>query len=55
MKPENIIFENSDRKNVKVIDFGLSKLLGVSSKKMLTKLGTPYYISPEVLEGAYDK
>lgn len=22
---------------------------------MLTKLGTPYYISPEVLEGSYDK
>lgn len=58
MKPENIIFENksgSSKINIKLIDFGLSKLLGIDHKQMMTKLGTPYYVSPEVLEGSYDK
>lgn len=57
LKPENIIFDSSDPNNfsIKLIDFGLSKLLGHDGKLMLTKLGTPYYVSPEVLEGSYDK
>jgi calcium-dependent protein kinase len=57
LKPENIIFDKKDSNkiNVKLIDFGLSKLLGMNNRVMLTKLGTPYYISPEVLEGSYDK
>ena len=41
--------------NIKLIDFGLSKILGKNGKVMMTKLGTPYYVSPEVLEGIYDK
>lgn len=58
LKPENIIFMKSNEKteiNIKLIDFGLSKLLGINGKIMMTKLGTPYYVSPEVLEGNYDK
>ena len=56
LKPENIIFDTkeNDRINIKLIDFGLSKILGRNNKVMLTKLGTPYYVSPEVLEGSYD-
>lgn len=46
---------NSQDINIKLIDFGLSKLLGIDNKVMMTKLGTPYYVSPEVLEGIYDK
>lgn len=60
MKPENIIYMNSHRGssgeiNIKLIDFGLSKILSKDKKVMMTKLGTPYYVSPEVLEGKYDK
>mmetsp|Transcript_14511 Transcript_14511/g.14121 ORF Transcript_14511/g.14121 Transcript_14511/m.14121 type:complete len:173 (-) Transcript_14511:730-1248(-) len=57
LKPENIIFEDNDtnKMKVKLIDFGLSKILGLNKKEMLTKLGTPYYVSPEVLEGSYNK
>jgi calcium-dependent protein kinase len=70
LKPENIIFvdcqkestrststpEHSCKKlQIKLIDFGLSKHLGSDLAKMETKLGTPYYVSPEVLEGKYDK
>jgi len=44
-----------------VIDFGLSTMFtemkaGKEQKiSMNTKAGTPYYISPEVLEGNYDE
>lgn len=56
LKPENIIFESKGSElNIKLIDFGLSKILGKNGKIMMTKLGTPYYVSPEVLEGKYDK
>ena len=51
-----MIFVDKDAEiNIKLIDFGLSKILGLDGKIMMTKLGTPYYVSPEVLEGNYDK
>lgn len=66
IKPENVIFVNKGGQwgsgeqtiQVKLIDFGLSKIQevkGGSLQMMNTKLGTPYYVSPEVLEGKYDK
>lgn len=56
LKPENILFEYKGKKpEIKVIDFGLSKYFTEKSKIMTTKIGTPYYISPEILEGKYDK
>lgn len=56
LKPENVIIESKEGEmRIKLIDFGLSKLLGKNGKIMMTKLGTPYYVSPEVLEGVYDK
>jgi len=59
LKPENFLFESKDdASDLKVIDFGLSKILDQGSKavlqRMKTKAGTPYYISPEVLTGNYD-
>ena len=53
LKPENILLDaNFD---VKLIDFGMSKILQNENALMDTKLGTPYYVSPEVLQGKYDK
>ena len=55
LKPENILLElKSKKQEIKLIDFGLSKYFEEDSQ-MTTKIGTPYYVSPEVLEGKYDK
>ena len=54
LKPENILFDR-DMSTVKLIDFGMSKILTDENALMNTKLGTPYYISPEILKGKYDK
>jgi calcium-dependent protein kinase len=60
LKPENfLLVDKSDKSSIKVIDFGLSSIFqeGATgkSKGMHTKAGTPYYISPEVLQGDYDQ
>jgi len=61
LKPENIIFETWDPKRgvhagskIKVIDFGTSCAFEKGSK-LKKKLGTPYYIAPEVLKKSYDE
>lgn len=60
LKPENFLFDSQDEdSDIKVIDFGLSKICHSKNvgkiEKMKTRAGTPYYISPEVLAGNYDK
>ena len=56
LKPENFLFvDSSPTSDLKIIDFGLSKILdGGRLQRMNTRAGTPYYISPEVLSGNYD-
>jgi len=56
LKPENFLFVSDDaNSDLKIIDFGLSKMLeGGRLQRMNTRAGTPYYISPEVLQGSYD-
>jgi len=60
LKPENFLYETSEEdSDIKIIDFGLSKIFtpgkGGKITKMKTKAGTPYYISPEVIAGNYDQ
>jgi calcium-dependent protein kinase len=53
IKPENILI-NPKTLHVKVIDFGLSTYFS-DFQQLVTKVGTPYYVSPEVLKGNYNK
>jgi calcium-dependent protein kinase len=54
LKPENILLlnkENEENNKIKIIDFGLSQY--ISDKKLNSKVGTAYYVPPEVLSGEY--
>merc|ERR1712226_1001612 len=53
LKPENVMFATpGEDSSIRIIDFGLSRHdVGV----MKTKVGTPYYIAPEVLNEEYTK
>lgn len=53
IKPENILI-NPKSLQVKLIDFGLSTYFN-DKPELTTKVGTPYYVSPEVLKGSYGK
>mmetsp|Transcript_18465 Transcript_18465/g.36964 ORF Transcript_18465/g.36964 Transcript_18465/m.36964 type:complete len:504 (+) Transcript_18465:28-1539(+) len=57
LKPENFLFESAEEHAViKIIDFGLSRHEDTSPSHMMkTKVGTPYYVAPEVLNKEYDK
>jgi calcium-dependent protein kinase len=56
LKPENLLFLNNTEDDLKVIDFGLSRYFNeINKNKMNTKVGTAYYVSPEVLSGDYDE
>jgi calcium-dependent protein kinase len=60
LKPENILIEGIDTDsnkeffNVKLIDFGTSNYLKENSK-FSVKMGTPYYIAPEVIKKKYNE
>ncbi|EAR97822.2 kinase domain protein (macronuclear) [Tetrahymena thermophila SB210] len=51
LKLENVVYTSTDENaEIKIIDFGLSKKLNVrSSRKRHTKVGSAYYMAPEVL------
>jgi len=56
IKPENVLFESTEEgSSVKLIDFGLSRTHGVRDGAMTSCVGTPYYMSPGVLQGKYDR
>ncbi len=57
LKPENILVDsnsNNDNINIKIIDFGTSNYFK-KQKKLKLKVGSPYYIAPEVLDGNYNE
>jgi serine/threonine protein kinase len=56
IKPENIIFaHNGDDSDIKLIDFGLSRIHRQSDDPMSNPVGTSYYMSPECLARNYDR
>ena len=69
LKLENILFASEAPDSpIKIIDFGFSVLLGKKDKdkdsndlkkfgfkRMKSKVGTLYYISPEIIKGNYDE
>ena len=55
IKPENLLYLSNDADSeIKLIDFGLSRFLK-EEEKLTNKVGTPYYVAPEILAGNYDK
>jgi calcium-dependent protein kinase len=55
LKPENLLYlrAGSGKNNpIRVIDFGLSQVIS-PEKKLKTRVGTAYYVSPEILKGDY--
>jgi len=57
LKPENFLFKTKDEDSpIKIIDFGLSRHDNTASHGVMkTKVGTPYYVAPEVLRREYTK
>jgi len=56
LKPENFLFLTpDDGSDIKIIDFGLSRHDTQNFGVMKTKVGTPYYVAPEVLNREYTK
>lgn len=54
LKPGNVFFDFGN--NVKLGDFGLSRILTAESQYAKTNVGTPYYMSPEQInETKYDE
>jgi NIMA (never in mitosis gene a)-related kinase len=54
IKPGNVFFDVHN--NVKLGDFGLSRILSEESIYAKTNVGTPYYMSPEQInEASYDE
>lgn len=50
IKPANIFIDADN--NIKLGDFGLSRLMGEESEFAQTHVGTPYYMSPEQIQEA---
>jgi len=54
IKPENILFVNKeDNSDIKLVDFGMAAKC--TGGLLDSKVGTPYFIAPEVISGNYGK
>ena len=55
LKPENqMVTSKKDEIEIKLIDYGTANYVK-KGKKLKTRIGSPYYIAPEVLKGSYGK
>lgn len=53
IKPDNILFvDKTADSDLKIIDLGLANKL-MDRHKLVSAVGTPYYVSPDVLRGKY--
>jgi calcium-dependent protein kinase len=52
LKPENMLFERNSQV-LKIIDFGIA-YQKKGDEKLTERVGTPYYVAPEVLLKKYD-
>ncbi|OMJ84300.1 hypothetical protein SteCoe_14583 [Stentor coeruleus] len=54
LKLENFVGINKENeRDIKLVDFGLSRKFGKQKNSMSSIVGTPYYVAPEVLKGNY--
>lgn len=53
LKLENIMFKDSRREEVAIIDFGLGKYNPIGQHKLESCVGTPYFLAYEVMQGDY--
>ena len=55
LKPENFLFKGPGPGEGEpvIIDFGLSKMTDAPDDHMATRVGTPYYIAPEVIQSSF--
>ena len=53
IKPENILI-NKEMNEIKIIDFGIATVKSSSDTILKSRVGTPYYIAPEVLLKEYN-
>lgn len=51
MKPQNLFLPSSTRKEWKILDYGVSKVIGARTMTQGDIIGTPGYMSPEQAEG----
>lgn len=52
LKPENILYEK-DTNNIKLIDFGIATRYKKGEQPQSARVGTPFYMAPEVLCKCY--
>ncbi|ETO21413.1 hypothetical protein RFI_15790 [Reticulomyxa filosa] len=49
LKPENVLLKNNDSWDIKITDFGLSRVLQLDNEFLTTMCGTPMFLAPEIL------
>ena len=49
LKPSNILICKNGK--IKIADFGISRIVDSNHHYIITKVGTPYYMSPEIIDG----
>ena len=55
IKPENILFDNDGSSNIKLIDFGFARHHTANDPPMTSRIGTSYFVSPDILKCQYNK